>query len=69
MSANKWIELRCDLCEGDAFGGLRPGLTFAEIRAEAKLKGWVRMRDGRDICSDCEEEFKSLNFKPEKGTK
>ena len=62
MSVNKWLELRCDLCEGDAFGGLRPGITVAELRAEAKRSGWFKTRDGRDICKSCEDGFQSLSF-------
>lgn len=59
MSVRKWLELRCDFCEGDAFGGLRPMYTAAELRAEAKISGWVKTRDGRDICADCVEACKS----------
>lgn len=55
MSVVRWLELRCDLCEGDAFGGLRPGVTAAELRAEARRSGWIKTRDGRDICEDCDE--------------
>lgn len=62
MCVNRWLELRCDLCEGDAYGGLRIGITAAELRAEARFKGWFKTRDGRDICKDCEDEFKSLNW-------
>lgn len=58
MSVNRWVELRCDLCEGDAFGGLRQDMTAADLRAEAKLSGWVKTRDGRDICKDCDESCK-----------
>jgi hypothetical protein len=53
MAVTRWLELRCDICEGDAFGGLRPGITAAELRAEARRRDWKRAKDGRDICDHC----------------
>jgi hypothetical protein len=54
MTAFMRAFLFCSEC-GEQFdsSSVPSARTVAEARREAKRRGWIRKRDGRDVCFDC----------------